>query len=460
MEIEELIKDPVNIDMNHCRARSTKNCLCLEEFVMKHSWMNENLGTPEDALKLLKGLRREAVQLSNEPCTRNGIKIGNGDGERSNSMCFRYRKSKKYVQYIFETRRKLRSHGICEIAAKKILKYSSNIIYQKLIHDSENRNDLIFDEKRRLKPNKKHIQIQELMEMRCCKNKCTNKLKNDVTYYSKLRSDAKISLKMKREAITKLLMTPSDEIPNCSKFIVFFLGVSNATISSLRNMLGLGSKGVKKQESEQTDEKPAAYIQNLETTMPVQTSNTHHQTTNADKNFFQVYPIPQDMWQSSVSFQNNEVPTTQTQQIFYPAKSFAELHSNGYSLLMPEQLQTSVPMNQNISIQGFPNVVNVSQQFYVSNEGVASASHNPNINYIGYTGKNAGNNIFPTYNNNLTPQRNISIHQMNQNLVNDFSYQHLPTYPANVNRINTINPSPILYWNGKPITTHTPLSFG
>ncbi|KII62032.1 hypothetical protein RF11_09384 [Thelohanellus kitauei] len=460
MKIEELINDPENAEMYYCPRWRTKNCRCLEEFVMRHIWMNVNLGTCENALKLLKGLRRKALELSKERGIRNDIKNTYVNDESSNSRGCRKRKSKKYVEYIIETRSKLRSHGICEIAAQKILQYSNNIIYRKLKHDYEERNDLIVDETRQSNRNKNLIPIEELMEVRCCKNKCTNKLKNDITFYSKLRSDAKTSQKMKREAITKLLMTTSGEIPNCNKFIIFLLGISPNTIKSMKKVLALGSNGVKKQESEQTDEKPASYTQNLETTMPFQTSNTHHQTTDAINNFEMVNPIPQDMGQSFVSFQNTEVPTTPTQSMSDPVNSFAEFNANCYSLLDPEQFQTTDLMNQNISMQNCPNVANAFHQFCVPNEGVASASHNLSSNYIEYTEKNVGNNISSTYNNNLPPQQNINVNPTNQNMVNDFSYQYLPTYPVNMERTFTIYHSPLLYWNGVPTTTHAPSTLG
>ncbi|KII62039.1 hypothetical protein RF11_09391 [Thelohanellus kitauei] len=403
MEIEELINDPENAEVYYCPRRSTKNCRCLEEFVMKHSWMNQVLGTPEDALKLLKGLRREALELSKERCTTNDIKIMNDDEERLKFRGWGRTKSKKYVQYIVETRRKLRSHGICEVAATKILKYSGNILRYKLKHDYEKRNYLIVDETCKSNRNKNLIPIEVLMEVRCCKNKCTNKLKNDLTFYSQLRSDIKISHKMKRKAITRLLMTSSGEIKNCNKFIISLLGVHRDTIGSVKKMLGLGLKAIIKQECVQTDERPEAVDQNLETTMPVQTSNNHYQTTNADNNFQQVNHIPQDMGQSSVSLQNTEVPTTQTQQMFYTVNSFAEFNQNIYSLFMPEPFQTTDLMNQNFSLQVCPNVANVSHQFYVPNEGVASAKQNLNNNYIGYTEKNFENSKWPTYQNILPP---------------------------------------------------------
>ncbi|KII62035.1 hypothetical protein RF11_09387 [Thelohanellus kitauei] len=459
MEIEELIKDPENAEMYYCPRRSTKNCLCLEEFVMRHIWMNVNLGTCENALKLLKGLRRNALELSKERCTMNDVKNLN-DECMSNFQGYKNRKSKKYVEYIVKTRRKLRLHGICEVATKKMLKYSDRILRYKLKYDYEKRNDLIADETCKSNRNKNYIPIEDLKEVRCCKNKCTNKLKNNVTFYSQLRSDATISQKMKRKVITKLLMTTSGEDQNCIKFIVLLLGVSRTTICSVKNFLSLGSKGEENQESKQTDKKLAAYTQNLEKTMPIQTSNTHHQTTDAVNNFQQVNPTPQDMWQTSVSLQNNVVPTTQTQQMFYPANSFTEFNPNGNSLFQPEQFQTTMPMNQNISMPGYPNVANVCQQFYVPNEGVASASHNPNINYIAYIRQNAGNNIFSNYNNNLHPQQNISINQMNNNMVNDFSHLNFPTYPANMNRMYIINPIPQFNLNAVPVTTPTSRSFG
>ncbi|KII62030.1 hypothetical protein RF11_09382 [Thelohanellus kitauei] len=459
MNIEELIQDPENTDMFYCPARITRNCLCLEEFIMKHSWMNENLGTPRDALNLLKRLRREALKLSYGKCTINDVNVTDDDG-RLNCRVSGNRKSKKYIEYIVETRHKLRSHGICEIAAQKILKYSKNIIYRKLKHDDEGRNDLISEEMSNSNRNKNLIPIEDLMKVRCCKNKCTNKLKNDVTFYSKLRSDAKTSSIMKREAIKKLLMTTSGEVQRCNKFIVLLLGVSRNTIRSAKNFLGLRSKRVKNQESSQTDKKLVAYTQNLETTMPVQTSSIDHQTADSVNNFQQVFPTPQDMWQTSVSFQNMEAATSQTQQMFYPANRITEFNPNGYSFLKPEQFQTTMPMNPNISMQGYPNVANVCPTFYVPNEGVASAIHNPNIDYRGYTGQNAGNNILPAYHNMLLPQQYNSINPTNHNMVNDISYQYLPIYPANMNRMYTTNPSPRLDFDGMPVTTHTPSSLG
>ncbi|KII62041.1 hypothetical protein RF11_09393 [Thelohanellus kitauei] len=169
MEIEELIMDPENADVYYCPRLSTKNCRCVEEFVKKHCWMNANLGTPADAIKLLKDLRKEALGLSNERFTRNEFKKINDNGTRLKFRGTGRIKSKKYVQYIVETRGKLRSHGICEIAAQNILKYSSKIIYSNLKYDYEKTNDLIADEKSNLKRNNKLLPIEELMEVRCCK---------------------------------------------------------------------------------------------------------------------------------------------------------------------------------------------------------------------------------------------------------------------------------------------------
>ncbi|KII62033.1 hypothetical protein RF11_09385 [Thelohanellus kitauei] len=459
MEIEELIQDPENAEMYYCPRRSTKNCLCLEEFVMRHIWMNVNLGTRENALKLLKGLRRKALELSKERCTENGIKNTNDDCW-SNIQGFGNRKSKKYVQYIVKTRRKLRSHGICEIAAQKILKYSKKIIYRKLKHDYEHRNDLIADEMSKSNRNKNLIPIEALMEVRCCQNKCTSKLKNDVTFYSKLRSDAKTSQKRRREAIKKLLMTPSGETLNCYKFIDLFLGVSHTTISSVKKHVGFSKKRVKKRKSEQKYKIPQSSAENLKATMPGHTSNTKHQTTDAVNNFEMVNPILQDIGQSCVSIQNTEVPTTQTQPMSYPVNGFAEFNPNNYSLFKREKFQTTVSMNQNISSQGCPNVTNESYKFCVQSEGVASASDNLNHNSIGSTEQNFGNNVSTKCNNNLPRQQPININQTCPNMVNNFYYNHLPKHSANMNSIDRTNPSPPLYSNGTPVTTRTSSTFG
>ncbi|KII68880.1 hypothetical protein RF11_03782 [Thelohanellus kitauei] len=460
IEIEELIQDPENAELYYCPRRITNNCRCLEEFVMKHSWMNENLGTPKDALKLLKGLRREAIELSHGRCTRSSRKIMIYDDGRLKCRGQAKARLNKYIQFLIETSRKLRSHGICAAAEKQILKYSYNLINNKLKYDCDNRNDLIADETIDYNRRKNLMPFEVLMKKRCCRDKCTNKLKKDVTYYSKLRSDAKTSHKLKRKAITKLLMTPSGGIPNCNNFIVLLLGVSRNTIKSVKNVLILGSKGVKKQESKKTYERSEDTSQSLDTLMPVQASNTHHQTTDAVNNFQQVNHIPQDMGQSFVSFQNTEVPTTPTQSMSDPVNSFAEFNANCYSLLDPEQFQTTDLTNQNMSMQGCTNSANASHEFYVPNEGVASASHNLNSSYIEYTEQNVGNNILSTYNNNLPLQQNTTIDPTNQNMVNDFSYQYLPTYPVNMNRTFTIYQSPSLYWNGVPKTSHAPSTFG
>ncbi|KII62043.1 hypothetical protein RF11_09395 [Thelohanellus kitauei] len=153
MDIEELIKDPENANVYYCPHRSTKNCRCLEEFVTKHFWMNQNLGSPEKALKLLKDLRREALELSKERCTTNDIKSMNDDGRTLKCRGFERSKSKNYDQYIINTSSELQSHGICEVAAQKILKCSHSIIHNNLKHDNEGRTDLIADKKFKVKPN-------------------------------------------------------------------------------------------------------------------------------------------------------------------------------------------------------------------------------------------------------------------------------------------------------------------
>ncbi|KII62038.1 hypothetical protein RF11_09390 [Thelohanellus kitauei] len=221
-------------------------------------------------------------------------------------------------------------------------------------------------------------------------------------------------------------------------------------------MLGLGKKRVKKQKSETKYKRPETENHNLEKTMPIQTSNTHQPATDCVNNFVQVTPIPQDMLPSSVNFLNTEVSTTQTRQIIYQANSFEKVNPKGYSLFCPEQFETECLMNQNISIQGCPRLFKVSHQLCVPNEGVISTSSNLNRNYIGSTEQNARNSIYHRYNNNSPPQQNINVNRMNQNLVNDFSYQYLPMHPASMKRMYTTNYSPQLYSNAVPVTTHIP----
>ncbi|KII73883.1 hypothetical protein RF11_03938 [Thelohanellus kitauei] len=226
-------------DIYPCKGTKTKKCCCLDTYIEKKiSTKSDNRFKDKDeALRFLAGIRSTALLLSKAAYPQENSNTSKRDRSGTRTKRSGKKKSKRYIEYVIETREMLKDDGICEVACKNILAYSNNLIHRKLKYDPENRNSIISKAKSKTKRRLVKIPFEDLKLKKCCWRKCTTLLINNIPSFERLRAEAQKSNKDKRTAIQKMIYYSNGERKTCNKFIVQVLGCSRGTLKTVKKEL-------------------------------------------------------------------------------------------------------------------------------------------------------------------------------------------------------------------------------
>ncbi|KII71543.1 hypothetical protein RF11_14473 [Thelohanellus kitauei] len=224
-----------DIPIFSCPGTKKRKCDCIQNYTQKEisSGSNRKFKNQDEANKYFNEMGSKALILLKEPYVEDNLDEGTTARRNMRRKSRWKKKSKRYVEYIMNTREKLKENGICEVSCRIILRYSH--FYERPMtnaNNGENSVIIVIKSNRSLK-----IKLNDLMVKRCCWRNCNQLLCENTPYYKKLRQEAKMSNVNKRAAIRTLIDFSKTERKVCKKFIYQVLHISRGTLKTVKEEL-------------------------------------------------------------------------------------------------------------------------------------------------------------------------------------------------------------------------------
>ncbi|KII74434.1 hypothetical protein RF11_07803 [Thelohanellus kitauei] len=432
MEMDELMNDPQYDDFLHCPNRFINNCHCLQAFVRKNQFTNENLSTPEVIVEFLQDCRLKAVELYSERLTRVDYETYNDwSSQRQESIIS---KSRTYIDSVKNISVILRGAGICEAACKQILQttkvsefsdapskklfQNTNLsIFLNLTNEDDKLIDSLIWSKNESGEGKCLLPLERLIGKNCCKGKCLNRLKNNANFYKKLVYKSILSRQGYRDAITQVIKAQQGKRPYCNKFICFVFGMSIRKLKKIKREI---------REYERMLEAITNETNKLRTT-----ANQVNQEVNSKHHLVQP---------SSVNFPKSLEEFIRVQKVL---KRVAEIKKKHAEFCLEFDKVRARYLNRhfkNMSGQAYPCYTDASGQTYNPNIAVDVSNLRLNEHSNVYSCQSVENNFsMTTFNNNLTQEQ--SINTTNLNMVHNSFNTFEDVQSVNSNSRSTTNPS-------------------
>ncbi|KII65407.1 hypothetical protein RF11_06616 [Thelohanellus kitauei] len=196
--------------------------------------MDENLGSREEACKVLFGIRVQASCLAHERDHGDGSRFLDDSDSIYTPKVLRRNASRKYTRYIVEKSEILQKHDICQSACKKILGYSKNINYWRKKFDNDKTNCPIRPMQLYSRKDDNYYSTAYFFDMYCCEFQCAKKVNAKNGFFWNLRDEARSSRKSLIKAVKKLSIPKEDEPPNCNNFLTHLFGISDEELELIK----------------------------------------------------------------------------------------------------------------------------------------------------------------------------------------------------------------------------------